>query len=68
MLCLFHAALIIKELEKWGSHRFAAIVTDNAANMVSARTLVLNKFTKMVEVRCANHTRHCSWFCALIYS
>ena len=37
--------------ERWGAHRFAAIVTDNAANMVVARRLVLEKFPKMVDVR-----------------
>lgn len=51
MLCLLHAALIIKEIERWGPDRFAAIVTDNAANMVIARGLVLEKFPKMMDVR-----------------
>ncbi len=51
MSCHLDAALIIQEIERWGANRFAAIVTDNAANMVVARPLVLEKFPKMVDVR-----------------
>ena len=51
MLCYLVAALIIKEIERWGPKKFAAIVTDDAANMVVARRLVLEKFPKMVDVR-----------------
>ncbi|KAL0019152.1 hypothetical protein WJX77_011765 [Trebouxia sp. C0004] len=49
------APLIIEEINRWGPHRFAAIVTDNAANMVVARRLVLEHFPKMVDVRCMMH-------------
>ena len=43
--------MIIKELEKWGPHKFAALVTDNASNMVKTRRLVLQRFPHLVEVR-----------------
>ena len=43
--------MIIKELEKWGPHKFAALVTDNASNMVKTRRLFLQRFPHLVEVR-----------------
>ncbi|KAL0024498.1 hypothetical protein WJX77_009947 [Trebouxia sp. C0004] len=48
-------SLIIKEIERWGPNRFAAIDTDNAAHMVVAWRLVLEKSPKMVDVRCMMH-------------
>ena len=51
LLCYCYAALIIEEILKWNYERFAAIVTDNAANMVKTRRLVLQRFPHLVEVR-----------------
>ena len=45
------AGMIIKEIEKWGPDKFAAIVTDNAKNMVKTRRLVLQRFPHFIEVR-----------------
>ncbi|DBA84465.1 TPA: hypothetical protein ACH3X1_016789 [Trebouxia sp. C0004] len=47
--------MIIKEIEKWGGTRFAAIVTDNASNMQKTRRLVLKRCPHMIEVRCMMH-------------
>lgn len=44
--------MIIKEILKWGPDKFAAIVTDNAANMVKTRRLVIERFPHMIEIRC----------------
>jgi len=41
----------VKEITHWGPNKFAAIVTDNAANMVAMRRLVLQAFPHMVDVR-----------------
>ncbi len=43
--------MIIQEIERWGPDRFAAIVTDNAANMQKTRRLVLQKIPHLIEVR-----------------
>ncbi len=43
--------MIIEEIIKWGKDRFAAIVTDNARNMVKTRRLVLKQFPHLIEVR-----------------
>ncbi|KAL0022627.1 hypothetical protein WJX77_011464 [Trebouxia sp. C0004] len=48
-------AMIIEEITKWGKDRFAAIVTDNARNMVKTRRLVLKQFPHLIEVRCMMH-------------
>ncbi|KAL0032600.1 hypothetical protein WJX77_010160 [Trebouxia sp. C0004] len=50
-----NSPMIIEELERWGPHRFAAIVTDNAQNMQRTRRLVLQRFPHLVEVRCMMH-------------
>ena len=47
----FPAALLIAVITEWGPKRFSAIVSDNAANMVKARRLVLEKFPRMIENR-----------------
>ncbi|KAL0040384.1 hypothetical protein WJX77_005644 [Trebouxia sp. C0004] len=49
------SGMIIKEIEKWGGTRFAAIVTDNASNMQKTRRLVLKRCPHMIEVRCMMH-------------
>lgn len=43
--------MIIDEMVKWGPEKFAAIVTDNAKNMVKTRRLVLQRFPHLIEVR-----------------
>jgi hypothetical protein len=43
--------MIIQEINKWGKEKFAAIVTDNARNMVKSRRLVLQAFPHIIEVR-----------------
>ena len=47
----FFAEMIIKEMLKWGPEKLAAIVTDNASNMVKTRRLVLQRFPHLIEVR-----------------
>lgn len=39
------------ETNLWGTDKLAAIVTDNAANMVVTRSLVQRAFKHMVKVR-----------------
>lgn len=51
ILGLVAAEQIIKELERWAPDKFVTIVTDNAANMVVARNVVLQRFPKMLDVR-----------------
>ena len=45
------AVEVIKELRKWGPEKFAAIVTDNAKNMIRTRMLVLREFPHLIEIR-----------------
>lgn len=51
----FLASKITEVINKVGCDRFAAIVSDNAANVKKARELVQKDFPKIQSVRCIAH-------------
>lgn len=59
LLCYFLAALLIAVITEWGPKCFSAIVSDNAANMVKARRLVLEKFPHMTRKQASTHCNFC---------
>jgi len=45
-------AVFVNELmERYGPKRFIGLVTDNAANMVTMRNLVVKQYPHLLEVR-----------------
>lgn len=49
------ASKIEEVIEKIGSDRISAIVSDNAANIKKARAIINEKYPKIESVRCISH-------------
>ena len=51
-----HIANIIEEvINKVGSEKFIAIVSDNGSNVASARKIITQKYPNMINIRCIAH-------------
>ncbi|XP_031327746.1 uncharacterized protein LOC116167597 [Photinus pyralis] len=50
--------IMLEIIEKYGSHKFSAIVTDNAANMRKAARNIQEKYPHIVSYGCMAHTLH----------
>ncbi|KAL0029083.1 hypothetical protein WJX77_005499 [Trebouxia sp. C0004] len=49
------AELVIATMKQYGPRKFAALVTDNARNMVNMRREVVEAFPHLIECRCMMH-------------
>jgi hypothetical protein len=51
----FIAEKIEEVLKNVGESKFSAIVSDHAANMVSAKNIIITKFPYIISLRCIAH-------------